>query len=296
MATSQTSISVSFKTILFATDFSACSGAAVPYVSGLAHCFDSRIIAVHAVPFEPLSGLTAVPPALEFDMEWRASLQDMRTYEASDPFAGLRHEFLLEKGFLRDVVTNLVAQKHVDLVVVGTHGRQGFHKVFGGSFAEELLRTVACPILTVGPGAHHTTPADSWKPRRIVFATEFDGGSLHALPLAIALADANDGSLLVMHALPLVPWEQQNDLNGPYEQRLRNLISEDLPHHCSVDFTVQFDLAAPAILSVAEETEADLIVMGVHHARLPKIDAHVPGTTAAEVIANARCPVLTVCG
>jgi nucleotide-binding universal stress UspA family protein len=295
MATSQTSISASFKTILFATDFSASSGAAAPYVSGLAHCFDSNIIAVHAVSFEPLAGLTSVPPALEFDMEWRASLQDMRTYEASEPFTGLRHEFLLEKGFLRDVVTTLVAQRNVDLVVVGSHGRQGFHKVFGGSFAEELLRTVACPILTVGPGAHHA-PADSWRPRRILLATEFDGGSLQALPHAIALADANDGTLLMMHALPLVPWEQQADLYEPYKERLRKLVSEDLPHGCKIDFTVQFDLAAPAILSVAEENQADLIVMGVHHARLPKIDAHLPGTTATEVIANASCPVLTVCG
>src|SRR5271157_6054361 len=132
MATSQASIAADFKTILFATDFSSSSEAALPYVLGLAHRFDSKVIAVHAVPFEPLAGLAAVPPMVEIDLEWRDALRDMRTYEASNPFAG--------------------------------------------SFAEEIFRSVTCPILIVGPGVD-PKPAENWAPRRILFATEFDEGS-----------------------------------------------------------------------------------------------------------------------
>jgi nucleotide-binding universal stress UspA family protein len=295
MATSQASVAASFKTILFATDFSSSSEAALPYLLSLAHCFDSTVIAVHAVPFEALSGLAAVPPMVELDAEWRDALQAMRTYEQSHPFTGLRHKFVMEHGPLREVVADLAAQHAADLIVLGTHGRQGFHKLFAGSFAEEIFRTVSCPMLIVGPGVA-LPPPENWKPRRILFATEFTGGSIHALPCAIALADANDAKLLVMHAVPLVPWEQQSELDVSYQERLRKLIPEDLPHHCAIDFTIEFDLPAPGILTTAQEIEADLIVMGVHRARLPKIDAHVPGTTASEVIANAHCPVLTVCG
>lgn len=295
MATSPSSIGASFKTILFATDFSSSSEAALPYLLGLARCFDSTVIAVHAVPFEPPSGLDAVPPRAEFDAEWRAALQAMRSYEQTGPFTGLRHEFVLERGFLRDVVADLVARRAVDLVVLGTRGRQGFHKLFAGSFAEEVFRTIACPVLTVGPAAVASS-RENWKPRHIVFATEFAEGSIHALLNAIALADANDADLLVMHAVPPVPREQQATLRKTNQQRLQKLISEDVPHRCKIDFTVEFDLAAPGILTAAQDTKADLIVMGVHQARVPRIDAHVPGTIASDVIAKARCPVLTVCG
>jgi nucleotide-binding universal stress UspA family protein len=294
MATSQASVATSFKTILFATDFSSSSEAALPYLLSLAHCFDSTVIAAHAVPFEPLSGLAAVPPMVEFDAEWRDALQAMRAYQHSHPFAGLPHKFVMEHGPLREVIQDLATQHSADLIVLGTHGRQGFQKLFAGSFAEEIFRTVTCPILTVGPAVG---PApQNWKPRRILFATEFTGGSLHALPCALALADANHAKLLIMHAVPLVPWEQQSELDVVYQQRLRELIPQDVPHNCEIDFRVKFDLAAPGILTTAEETEAGLIVMGVHHARLPRVDAHLPGTTASEVIANAHGPVLTVCG
>lgn len=294
MATAPASIATSFKAILFATDFSSASEAALPYLLKIARCFDSTVIAVHAVPFEPLSGLAAVPPAIEFDFEWRDALQAMRTYEDTHPFTGLRHEFLLERGLPREVVADLATRRAVDLVVLGTHGRQGFHKLFAGSFAEEIFRTVTCPILTVGPGVD-PTPPENWQPKRILFATEFAEGSIHALPCALAFAEANDAELLIMHAIPLVPWEQQSELYGPYQERLRKLI-EDVPHRCPIDFTVEFDLAAPGILTTARDHKTDLIVMGVHRARLPRIDAHVPGTTACDVIANAHCPVLTVCG
>ena len=295
MATSQASIAAGFKTILFATDYSSSSEAALPYLLGLARRCDSTVIAVHAVPFEPLAGLAAVPPVVELDLEWRDALQAMHIYKEAHPFTGVRHEFLLERGFPRDVVADLAAQRGVDLVVLGTHGRQGFHKLFAGSFAEEIFRSVTCPILIVGPRAD-PKPAENWAPRRILFATEFDEGSIHALPCALALAEANEAELLIMHAVPLVPWEQQTELHDPYTQRLRKLVPEDVSRRCKIEFTVQFDLAAPAILTAARDQKADLIVMGVHHARLPRVDAHVPGTTACEVIGNAHCPVLTVCG
>jgi len=294
MATSQASTSVSFKTILFATDFSSSSEAALPYVLSLAHFFDSTVLAVHAVPYDPISGLATVPPAVELDAEWRDAHAALRNYEETHPFTGLRHEFILERGLLKDVMADLVARHAVDLVVIGTHGRQGFRKIFAGSFAEEIFRTAKCPILTVGPGA--VVPPEKWMPRRILFATEFAEGSMHALPLALALADTTGAELQVMHAVPLVPWEQQCEMTKVYEERLQKLIPADSPHRCRIDFAVTFDLAGPGILNTAQVTKADLIVMGVHQARFPALDAHVPGTTASEVICNAHCPVLTVCG
>ena len=299
MVTSQASpaatFATSFKTILFAIDFASPSEAALPYLLSLAQSFDSTVIAVHAVPFEALSGLAAVPPMIEFDAEWRDALQAMRAYERTHPFTGLRHEFVLEHGPLREVIEDVATQRDADLIVLGTHGRQGLRKVFAGSFAEEIFRTVTCPILIVGPGVAHTPPID-WTPRRIVFATDFSDGSLRALACALTLAEANNARLVLMHAVPLVPWEQQSELDVKYQEQLRKLIPENMPHRCMIDVAVKFDLPAPAILGAAEEAEADLIVMGVHHARLPRVDAHFPGTTAADVISNAQCPVLTACG
>jgi nucleotide-binding universal stress UspA family protein len=294
MATSQASISVSYKTILLATDFLQTAEAALPFVVSLARRFDATVLATHAVPFDAMAGLAPIPPSVELDFEWRDAQGVMHTYEEKHPFTGLRHEFILERGDPRAVIADVVEQRNVDMVVMGTHGRHGFSKLFVGSVAEEVMRSLPCPVLTVGPDVRPLID-EEW-PRRILFATEFAEGSMHALPHALAIANANQSELFLLHTVPLVPWEQQSEMGVVYQRRLRKLVPDAAEQHCSIDGGVCFDLAAPGILRTAQTRKSDLIVMGVHHARLPKFDAHLLGTTSYEVISNARCPVLTVCG
>lgn len=295
MTTSQASTRVSFKTILFATDFSPSSEAALPYVLSLARCYDSKVIVAHAVPIEPLVGITPVPPPAEVDLEWQDAKRGIQKYQDSKEFADFRHEFILERGDPLAVVADLIAHEGVDLIVLGTHGRKGLRKLFAGSVAEQIFRKATCPVLTVGPGSDFKPPGN-WKPRRILFATDFSSGSLLALPYAISLAEENQAELVLLHALPLVPWDQQAEMGLSYQKRLQELVSQNTPHNCTVDCAVRFDLAAPAILDVAREKQADLIVMGAHPTWLPSLESHVPFTMACEVISGAHCPVLTVRG
>jgi nucleotide-binding universal stress UspA family protein len=293
MATSQASIRIAFNTIMFATDFSPSSEAAFPYALSLAHCYDSKIIVAHAVPIEPVAGMTPVPPPVDLDLEWQEAKQGMLKYVDNRDFEGVRHESLVEKGYPPVVITDLIALEHIDLVVLGTHGRKGLSKLFMGSVAEQIFRKAICPVLTVGPGSQLKS-RQTWKPARIMLATDFSKGSYHALPYAIALAEDNHAELILLHAAQLVPWEQQSDMSRYYQKRLEEMIPSDRQPSCKIEFVVRFDLPASAILTLASEKQANLIVMGVHHTPVPAIDAHVPWTTACEVISDARCPVLTV--
>jgi nucleotide-binding universal stress UspA family protein len=38
---------------------------------------------------------------------------------------------------------------HVDLIVLGTHGRHGFSEFFMGSVAQQVVRRAHCPVLTL---------------------------------------------------------------------------------------------------------------------------------------------------
>jgi nucleotide-binding universal stress UspA family protein len=291
MATSQASTQIAFNTILFATDFSPASEAAFPYLLSLAHCYDSKVIVAHAVTIDLVAGTTPVPPPE--DLDWQDAKQEMAKYADGRDFEGLRHEFLVEKGYPPAVISDLITHEGVDLVVLGTHGRKGFSKLVLGSVAEQIFRKARCPVLTVGPSsglALHQT----WKAARIILATDFSKGSFHALPYAIALAEENHAELILLHVVPLVPWEQQSEMGRYYQKRLAEMIPSGCHPGCKIDFAVRFDLAVPAILTMAKDQQADLVVMGVRHTPLPAIDSHVPWTTACEVISDAHCPVLTV--
>ena len=47
----------------------------------------------------------------------------------------------------------LAAQKQVDLIAIGTHGRGGLSRTLLGSVADRVVRLASCPVLTVHEGA-----------------------------------------------------------------------------------------------------------------------------------------------
>src|SRR5438445_399388 len=73
----------------------------------------------------------------------------------NEQLLGIEHEVVIGEGNLWEVLSNLISEKGIDLVVVGTRGRTGFGKTLLGSVAEQLLRQSRCRVLTVG---RHVNP------------------------------------------------------------------------------------------------------------------------------------------
>ena len=58
----------------------------------------------------------------------------------------------------------IIERNEIDLLVLGTHGRQGLAKMVMGSAAEEIFRRASCPVLTVGPkAAREPGQFENWK-------------------------------------------------------------------------------------------------------------------------------------
>jgi nucleotide-binding universal stress UspA family protein len=74
---------------------------------------------------------------------------------------------------------------------------------------------------------------------------------------------------------------------------MRALVPKEAWAWCSPEFVARFVPPAQRILDLAEEQEADLIVMGVKKFAMP---GHSPWPVASQVVAEASCPVLTVRG
>ena len=71
--------------------------------------------------------------------------------------AGVTHEVHLPKGDPAMVIPQVVRDKKVDLIVMGTVARTGIAGFFIGDTAEDVLRQVDCSVLTVKPEGF-TTP------------------------------------------------------------------------------------------------------------------------------------------
>lgn len=307
METIELKQSVTFKNILLATDFSEVSRKAVPYAAAIAGRYGSKIYLVHVIPPEARMPIPMEHLPAQLDRSRLDADRDMETFIHGDLLSDIPHEVLLERGAIWDTLSALIKQDEIDLLVVGTHGRGGLKKVLLGSVAEELFRLASCPVLTVGP-AVPVEPAGPQEFHRILFATDFGPASVHALQYAISLATESKARLLLLHVVLPVPvldvgpyWyagtdlvAQQKTARARYLGRLRDLIPPEANLPFDPEFLVDFDFAPDAIVKIASDFQADLIVMGVNQAASARASAHLPWATAHEVVSHARCPVLTV--
>jgi nucleotide-binding universal stress UspA family protein len=54
-------------------------------------------------------------------------------------------------GSPAEQISSLAEKLDADLVIVGTHGRRGFSRLWMGSCAEAVVRRAPCPVLVVRP-------------------------------------------------------------------------------------------------------------------------------------------------
>ena len=290
---------VTFKNILLATDFSEVSRRALPYAAAIASRYGSKIYLVHVIPPGARMSMPIEPFPPELEDDRVKAGREMMDFLRGDPLGGIPREVVLEQGPIRDALSSLIQRGDIDLLILGTHGRGGLKKVFLGSVAEELFRLAPCPVLTVGPAV----PAAAAGPkeiRRILFATDFGPASLNALHYAISFANESKARLTLLHDVGPYwyagtnPVEQQKTEKARYLGRLKDLIPPTANLPFDPEFLVDFDFTPDAIVKIADDAKADLIVMGVNQTASARASAHLPWATAHEVVCHAKCPVLTV--
>jgi nucleotide-binding universal stress UspA family protein len=301
---------ISLKNILFATDFSDASQAALPYAAAIARRYDSQLHVAHIM--SPASYIIPSPPG---DLVTMESIHEAARADARERMETLAshlktvpHHTYVREGDVWKSLADLIQTHEIDLLVVGTRGRTGVEKLVLGSTAEEILRLAPCPVLTVGPkiagkaklttiesGGKDLTPIEI-SVRQIVYATDFSPESLAAAPFATSLAQEFQSKLTLLHVIKKRRgMDRQPEPIDLALQRLEKLVPEEAGLWCSPRPTVQIGPPADCILQEALDTKADLIVLGVRAASGNLGAAtHLPWATAHRVIAQAHCPVLTI--
>jgi nucleotide-binding universal stress UspA family protein len=291
----QTNTRISLRNILVATDFSKPSKAALPYAIGLARQYGAKVFVAHALSPAPHLTVPLEPMPVSDDLVWLDAKRNIAKFLPGDAPENPPCEAILRRGGFWDVISNVIQEKSIDLVVSGTHGRQGLRKLVLGSDAEKIYRRATCPVLSVGPRVLPIKTAD-WKLKQILFPTDGSGDSLKALPYALSFAEENQADLILVQFIPLTLPEYRESFEASVHEQLRSLVPPEADAWCKLEFMVRFEFPAEGILRLATERQANLIVMGVKRSAEGAASTHLPWTIASQVIAAASCSVLTVRG
>jgi len=281
-----------FEKIVFATDFSPAAAPAIPSAMKLTRHFQANLVALHVKP--PVVNPMTQPATWPAVNEAAKATDRRHRQELLETFAGFNTEILLEEGNVQSQLEQAIENYNADLVVIGTRGRTGLSKMLLGSVAEEIFRTVPCPVLTVGPHCE----ADRANIREILFATDFASEAPVAAAYAVSLAQEFQARLTMLHVVPepkpgdLVIWSEVRDSS---KQLLGKLVPDEAEAWCKPEYFVERGDPAERILDLANLREVDLIVLGAQPERgVPGAATHLPIATAHKVVAHAKSPVLTV--
>ena len=143
-------IAMPSKHILVPTDFSESSNQALDYAITFASKLQARLTVLHVVELFPLGSadMTTVPEAYIEDLKREAD-RTMQLYLARITAAGLTGDVVVTHGSALQEIMEVAKVQHVDLIIMGTHGRTGLPHLLLGSVAERLVRLAPCPVLVV---------------------------------------------------------------------------------------------------------------------------------------------------
>ncbi len=282
-----TRLGTAFQNVLVAVDPACETKRLLALASTLGRSFGSKVSLLHVIPDEDMDAA---------DAGERATVRRRSEH-------GIRHcaelmtvhrqpcHTLVEVGDIVREVGRVVRERNIDLVIVGTTGLQGLEKVRLGSVAEGILRTVKCPVLSLGPRVPQLLGEVAF--HKVLFPISFHvdvhAACRHLEPLLARF----HSHVVVLHTLPggrrFSPEAAQ--MAAQYQARLeKTLPCKGKPF--TADYHVKFGDPATAILELAHTWEADLIAIPAH--RGGRLVSHLPGHVAYEVIRQAPCPVLTI--
>jgi nucleotide-binding universal stress UspA family protein len=285
---------VSLKNILFTTDFSDASNAAVPIAVQIGQRYGAKVYGVHVNKFEAYTTTAPEAWASMTEAAEREKREDAQHLE--EQLQRVEHEVVIGEGNTWEVISDLIKQKEIDLLVVGTRGRTGVGKTLLGSIAEQILRQAPCPVLTVGP--HINLWSEEYgKMHEILYATDMASDYPAAAPYAVSLAQENEAHLVLLHVIEnqtagdLVDTPEVVDWK---ERKLQQLVPQDSGLAWEPTYIVEEGPAAEKILDVAKRRHTDLIVLGARPASW--LASHLNLGTVHKVVSEATCPVLTIRG
>ena len=139
----------SYSHILLAVDFSRNTDAVAEQAFAMHKAFDAKLSLIHVVEFVQFdfSSELTMPQELELDQEL-LELADKRLQQLGEKYGAADSERFVTQGNTKREILRIAEEQKVDLIVIGSHGREGIQLLLG-STANAVLHGAPCDVLAV---------------------------------------------------------------------------------------------------------------------------------------------------
>lgn len=270
------------KKILVPTDFSDHAYFAVKVASEIAKKNDGEVILLHMLELpnqagDALGSGHELPEIMLFKNAALNRLADL----ADDPcLEGLNVSTAIQFELAFDGIMNISKINNVDLVVMGSHGANGFKEMFIGSNAEKVVRNSEVPVLII------KKDTANFNIDKFVFASDFTEEIKAPFKKVVDFANEFGAELhLVMINTPsnFKPTHVSNQIMDDF---ISNFTIRKFSKHTYNDTNVE-----NGILNFANLIDADLIGMSTHGRK--GLAHFFNGSISEDLVNHAVRPVVT---
>lgn len=297
--------------VLLPTDFSACADHALTHAIEVADRFDAGLHILHVVnELDP--DWYGVTDAQERAVQLRDQIKEearerLRELAPEKDLYDFKTTVSLQLSFdVADSINEYVTEREIDLVVMGTHGRQGLDRLMLGNVADKIVRHAPCPVMTVREEVPWTGDAEDVAYQNVLSPIDFSDHSQEALSTAKYFASAYESRLHLLFVAEqrTVPTFSDTGIPGvgvvemdpeivknaekALEQLNHNVTGPEVPS----EYHVREGNVSKDIVDLAETRGMDLIVMATRG--LTGISRFLLGSNTERVVRVAPCPVLTI--
>ena len=252
----------------------------------------------------PLDVLFAVSDRRPFSWRVRERVGQLAELRQRVAEAGIDMTLTVQHGEPADVVLQHAASSSgsPQLLVLGAPTRRGFDRFRAPSVARAVVHQIDRPTLVV-PHSEVVTSSVSVPFHRVLCAIDFSPASMSALDEAYRIVRLGGATMRLLHvvdiAQPAVPRLALEFPAADYTEHLRNeawsqlrrLLPLSQAMHGRVHLEVAVGLVQDQIVRVADEFNADLVVLGVNRrGRL----ARLLHSTTGHALRRLKRPVLVV--
>jgi nucleotide-binding universal stress UspA family protein len=295
-------VNESIEVVFCAVDFSETSSVALTHATQLAARHRAGLVLGHVVEPLPVVAypILMVPADAELDL---CQFANERLEELANTVrkSGLTVVTVLEQGPPGIHLIEMAEKAHADIVVIGTRGLMGFEHLLLGSTAEYVVRRSTCPVLTVHPA--NVSPRDPIE--MVIVPTDLSPDATAAGDAFIRIFDGVERPRVVLvFADPTPPylepfqhqtlekWGQPDERKSDIDERMAPTVAKLTSAGFEVENAILDGGPVQAVTALAEERDADMIVMTTHGRSA--VANMLVGRTAQRIVQHAPCPVLTL--
>ncbi|WP_299457008.1 universal stress protein [uncultured Microscilla sp.] len=268
------------KKILVPIDFSEQSINAFNVAKNIAKKADAEVLLLNVIePYMPFSevGYTAT------EQDYISHLKDTSVSHLkrmAEEDNGIKVSSQVEIGSIFKVIKTYINDQAIDLVVMGTQGASGLEEILIGSNTEKIVRTSACPVLTV------RNTADSFEVKALVFATNLRQEQVKAVEILKEFQQFFGAHIHLVYVNTPNAFLSSHEIKEQSDEFVKKANLENFTLHVESDVNEEI-----GVIHAAENLGVDMIAMGTHQR---KGLAHwFAGSIAEDVVNHANRPVLT---